>query len=623
MNKFQLTQEAVVPVHRSVRRALTASAATLTAAALAAPTSSAAAPEPPTQVTDAEQTAQVSWTEAVLRRMTLEQKVGQLFVATVWGKSADEVNATNRAHYGVDTAAEVVRRYQVGGVIYFNNSGTDNVDNPRQLAAFSNGLQRAALTSAPHLPLVVSIDQEGGNVTRVEAPATEFPSSMAVGAGRSTADARTLAAVNGHELRAMGINQDFAPVADVNSNPQNPVIGARSFGARPDLASALVGAEVRGYQASGKPTETVSSAAKHFPGHGDAATDSHTGLPVINRTAEQWRAVDLPPFRAAVDAGIDVIMTAHIQFPSLDPSGVPATLSKPIITDLLRGELGYRGVVVTDSLGMQGVREMFGDAEIPVRALEAGVDQLLMPVDLGLAQRSVLDAVRSGRLTEQRIDESVRRVLALKWKRGILAKPFVDERAVDRRVGIPTNKAAIQRLTDKTTTVLRNDAGLLPLRAKPQKVLVAGIGDTVTPANSPANLAASIAARGVQATPLATGLKPNATTIAGAVSAAQSHDAVVVLTNNLAGNPDQRALLTALLGTGKPVIAVAAQVPYDAGFVDAPTWVATYSWRAVSLESLTKVLFGEVSPRGKLPVDVPDGANPSVVRYAFDHGLTW
>ncbi|WP_233427837.1 glycoside hydrolase family 3 protein [Actinokineospora spheciospongiae] len=610
-----------MPVHRLFRRTLTASAATLTVVALAAPAS--AAPEPPVPVPDAEPSLVSAWTEALLRRMPLEQKVGQMLVATVWGKSADEVHPTNRTRYGVDTPAQVVQKYQVGGVIYFNNSGTDNIEGPQQVAAFSNGLQRAALSSAPHLPLVISIDQEGGNVTRIEAPATEFPSSMAVGAGRSAADARTLAAVSGRELRAMGINQDFAPVADVNSNPLNPVIAARSFSARPDLAAELVAAEVRGYQEGAGPTETVSSSAKHFPGHGDAATDSHTGLPVISRTAEQWRAVDLPPFRAAIDAGIDSIMTAHIQFPSLDPSGVPATLSPPILTGILRGELGYRGVIVTDSMGMQGVRDMFGDAEAAVRAVEAGADQLLMPPDLTLAKESVLAAVRGGRLTERRIDESVRRVLALKWKRGIFARPFVDQRAVAAEVGTPDHLAAIQRLTDKTVTVLRNDNGVLPLAAAPAKVLVAGVGDTVTPANSPSNLARSITARGSAATPLATGLKPGAAAISSAVAAARESDLVVLLTNNLSANTQQRTLLTELLGTGTPVVAVAAQAPYDAGFVDAPTWVATYSWRAVSLESLAKVLFGEVGPVGKLPVDVPDGADPSTIRYPFDHGLSW
>ncbi|WP_020420346.1 glycoside hydrolase family 3 protein [Amycolatopsis sp. ATCC 39116] len=563
---------------------------------------------------------QDGWAEQTLRKMSLEEKVGQLFVADVWGKSADQADEGNRKKYGVDTAAEVVQRYHPGGVIYFNNSGTDNVDDPAQVARFSNGLQQAALSSGAKVPLIVSTDQEGGRVTRIAAPATEFPSSMAIGAGRSAADARTLATVNGHELRAMGINQDFAPDADVNSNPLNPVIGSRSFSADPALAGELVAAEVDGYQNSGPATETVSAAAKHFPGHGDAATDSHTGLPVINRTEEQWRQIDLPPFRAAIDAGADVIMSAHITVPSLDPSGEPATLSKPIMTGILRDELRYDGVVATDSLQMAGVRELHTDAEIPVLALEAGVDQMLMPPDLGLAVNSVLDAVKSGRLTEERIDQSVLRILKLKDKRGIVASPLVNPRAVKQVVGSPANREKIQAITDRTTTVLRNDVGLLP-RREPGKVLVTGWNNPNYP-GYPAEPVRALAER-LGGTAVSTGAKPNAAKIAEAVAAAGEADTVVVLTNGLRSDTAQGDLVRELLATGKPVVAVSVQEPYDPGYADVPTWVATYDWRDVTMASLAKVLTGEISPQGKLPVDIPAGDDAGQIRYPFGTGLTW
>ncbi|MEU0510329.1 MULTISPECIES: glycoside hydrolase family 3 protein [Amycolatopsis] len=563
---------------------------------------------------------QDGWAEQTLRKMSLEEKVGQLFVADVWGKSADQADEGNRKKYGVDTAAEVVQRYHPGGVIYFNNSGTDNVDDPAQVARFSNGLQQAALSSGAKVPLIVSTDQEGGRVTRIAAPATEFPSSMAIGAGRSAADARTLATVNGHELRAMGINQDFAPDADVNSNPLNPVIGSRSFSADPALAGELVAAEVDGYQNSGPATETVSAAAKHFPGHGDAATDSHTGLPVINRTEEQWRQIDLPPFRAAIDAGADVIMSAHITVPSLDPSGEPATLSKPIMTGILRDELRYDGVVATDSLQMAGVRELHTDAEIPVLALEAGVDQMLMPPDLGLAINSVLDAVKSGRLTEERIDQSVLRILKLKDKRGIVASPLVNPRAVKQVVGSPANREKIQAITDRTTTVLRNDAGLLP-RREPGKVLVTGWNNPNYP-GYPAEPVRALAER-LGGTAVSTGAKPTAAKIAEAVAAAGEADTVVVLTNGLRTDTAQGDLVRELLATGKPVVAVSVQEPYDPGYADVPTWVATYDWRDVTMASLAKVLTGEISPQGKLPVDIPAGDDAGQIRYPFGTGLTW
>ncbi|MGA6165664.1 glycoside hydrolase family 3 protein [Amycolatopsis magusensis] len=553
-----------------------------------------------------------------LAGMTLEQKVGQLFVADVWGKSADEVHSGNQTKYGVGTAAEVVEKFGVGGVIYFNNPGTDNIDDPVQLAKFSNGLQRAALGSNARLPLILSIDQEGGRVTRLGKPATEFPSSMAIGAGRSTEDAKRLATINGHELRAVGISQNFAPDADINSNHLNPVIGSRSFSADPALASSLVTAEIDGYQRSGRATETVSTAAKHFPGHGDAAEDSHTGLPQIDRTEQEWREIDLPPFQAAIDAGADSIMTAHITVPSLDPSGNPATLSKPIMGDLLRGELGYRGVVVTDSLQMAGVRKLHPDHEIPVLALEAGVDQMLMPPHLDVAINGVLDAVESGRITEDRINESVIRILKLKLKRGVFAKPMADVNAVAGKVGTPQHLADVQALTDRTTTVLRNDANLLPLQ-HPGKVLVTGWNRPDYPGYGAEPVAALAKALG--ATGLSTGTSPNADTVAKAVQAANAADTVIVLTSGLRTSANQANLVKSLLATGKPVIAVGVQEPYDPGYADVPTWAVTYDWREVTMNSLAKVLKGEVAPQGKLPVDIP--AADGQVLFPFGHGLGW
>jgi beta-N-acetylhexosaminidase len=596
----------------SRRRWVPPALAAVTALAAVATPASAAPPVDP----------MTGWATAALRQMSLEEKVGQLFVATVWGKSADEAHPENQKRYGVDTPAQVVQRYKVGGVIYFNNAGTDNVDDPKQVLRFSNGLQKSALTSGAHIPLLISIDQEGGNVTRIVSPASEYPSAMAVGATRNAQDAKRLAAINGHELRAMGINQNFAPVADVNSNPLNPVIAARSFSSDPTLAGQMVSAQIAGYQRSGWPGETVSAAAKHFPGHGDAAEDSHTGLPNIARTEEQWRQTDLPPFKAAIAAGIDSIMTAHITVPSLDPSGEPATLSKPIMTGLLRNELKYDGVIVTDSLAMEGVRRKHPDAEIPVIALEAGVDQMLMPPDLQTTIDGVLTAVRSGRISEQRIDQSVLRILKQKWNRGVFLKPFADERQLPREVGTRQNLAEIQKVSDKTVTVLRNDANLLPLKTVPNKVLVTGWNNPAF-AGKPAEPVAALARElGPNATALATGAVPTAALTDQAVAAANASDLVIVLTNGLRTSASQRTLVTRLLATGKPVIAVAAQVPYDPGFADVPTWVTTYAWRDISMASLAKVLLGKVSPKGKLPVNVPT-ADPAQILFPIGTGLTW
>lgn len=568
-----------------------------------------------------------SWPERTLRAMTLEQKVGQLFVADVWGQSADEAHPGNQEKYGVDTPAEVVRKYHVGGVIYFNHSGTDNIETPRQVARLSNGLQRAALQSQPRVPLIVSVDQEGGRVTRIAEHVTEYPSAMALGASRDVEGARTAAAISAAELRAMGINQNFAPVADVNSNPLNPVIGSRSFSADPELAGEFVEAQVDGYQNSRQPRQTVSAAAKHFPGHGDASADSHIDLPVIDRSEEDWRANDLPPFERAVEAGIDAIMTAHISVPSLDDSGDPATLSEPIITGLLREELGYDGVVVTDSLGMAGVRQMYPDSEIPVRALEAGVDQMLMPPDLDAAVNGVLDAVASGRITEERIDESVLRILKLKYERGIVSSPFVPEHRAEHVVGTKRNRDTVQRITDATTTVLSDDAKLLPLDSGVQNVLVTGWNRPDYPgyaAEPVDDLADALSQRSdANVTSMPTGTNPDPATIDEVVAASDDADLVIVLTNGLRGSEGQRELVERLTSTDTSVIAVAVQEPYDPGYAEVPTWIATYDWRVVTMTSLAKVLVGEHSPEGTLPVTIPHGDDPDQTLYPFGHGLTW
>nr|WP_162470747.1 glycoside hydrolase family 3 protein [Saccharothrix deserti] len=534
--------------------------------------------------------------------MSLEQKVGQLFVTYVHGQSSDEAHPGNLRDFGVATPAEVVAKFQPGGVIYFNNSSYDNIDTPRQIAALSNGLQAAS-----RIPLSISTDQEMGIVTRIGAPATQFPGNMALGAGRSTADAERAARITARELRAMGITQNFAPDADVNSNPANPVIGVRSYSSDPALAAEMTAAQVRGYQGRSLSRHVVSATAKHFPGHGDTDQDSHATLPKVDRTEAEWSELDAPPFKAAIAAGIDSIMTAHIQMPKIDPSGEPATLSKPAI-DLLRENLDYDGVVITDSLAMAGVRQLHSDAEIPVLALKAGVDQLLMPVNLQVAVDSVLAAVRGGELTERRIDQSVLRVLRMKFLRGMLTSPPVDVQKVDSALGTPEHLAAARQIADRTITAVRNDAGVLPLAAKPTSALVTGWGETTS-----RTLAAALGG-----TALPTGTAPTEAQITAAVQAAANADLVVVLTNALSRQPAQQTLLTRLLATGKPVVAVAAQNPYDVAHTAAPTWLATYSYGAVSMQSLARVITGEVTPVGKLPVAVP-GPTP----YPFGHGVGW
>lgn len=598
--------------HRGGRRrcVLGMSAVLVAGLAVMAPSGAAAAP---TAASPADRAA------AKLAEMTLEEKVGQLFVTEVYGGDANTPDQRNVDSYGVATPAEVVQKYHLGGVIYFAWSNPTN--ELKQIATLSNGLQKAALEDGPEVPLLVGTDQEGGLVSRMGPPFTAMPGNMALGANGKTVDTRASAKVIGKELKALGVNQNYAPDADVNVNPLNPVIGVRSFSSDPQLAAKLTTAAVRGYEHDAK----ISATPKHFPGHGDTETDSHTGIPEIDHSRQEWDELDRPPFEAAVKAGVDSIMTAHIVVPALDPSEDPATLSKPILTGILREELGYDGVVITDSLRMDGVREKYGDEEIPLRALEAGVDQLLMPYDMDLAYNSVLDAVKSGRITEERIDQSVQRILELKYAKAIADDPYVDPDKVDKLVGTPSHQATAKRVTDRSVTVVANENDALPLAKKSRDVLVTGYGAATT-----TDVAKEFTKRGANASALETGAEPTDAQIDEAVAKAKANDLTVVLTMNASDlkdtDPDgkQRQLVKSLLATGKPVIVVAVRNPYDiAYFPEAPTYVSTYSYSPVMAPSLARVLFGEVSPKGKLPVSIPSAEDPDTTLYPLGHGLTW
>ncbi|MGA4955058.1 glycoside hydrolase family 3 protein [Streptomyces lavendulocolor] len=563
--------------------------------------------------------------ERLISRMSLEEKVGQLFVMRVYGHSATDPDQAdvdaNLKEIGVRTAAELIARYHVGGIIYF--SWAHNTRDPHQIADLSNGIQRAALDRAVPVPLLISIDQEHGIVARIGEPATLMPGAMALGAGGSRSDARRAAHLAGTELAAMGIRQNYAPVADVNVNPANPVIGVRSFGADPRAVAGMVAAQVSGYQRAG-----VAATSKHFPGHGDTSVDSHYGLPTITHTREQWRTLDAPPFRAAIAAGIDSIMTAHIVVPALDPAEDPATLSRPILTGILREQLGYDGVVVTDSLGMEGVRTKYGDDRVPVLALKAGCDQLLNPPKLSVAWNAVLAAVRSGEISEARIDESIRRILRLKAKLGLFHEPYVTHDAVDRTVGTRPHMATADRIAERTTTLLLNEGGLLPLdSARLPNLLVVG-ADAASPSGTTgpptATLAGALAELGFTTTVLPTGTAPTTAKIDEAVAAAAGKDAVVVGTYNVTATSSQRTLVSRLAATGVPVVTVAIRNPYDiARLTGQRATLATYSWTDVELRAAARVIAGRARPEGRLPVPVQRADDPTQVLHPVGYGLTY
>jgi beta-N-acetylhexosaminidase len=554
----------------------------------------------------------------VLARMSTREKVGQLFWTRAYGAHAHDTSFAeeNQADYGVDTAGEVVEKYKLGGVLYFAWAG--NTNHPEQTAALSDSLQDVALDDTS-IPLTLSIDQEGGIVQRLLEPATVFPGNMALGATRDLDLAEAQWAVLGEEMRAVGVNANFAPVADVNTNPANPVINVRSFGEDPELVGRLAAIATRQLQA-----RNVSATLKHFPGHGDTALDSHTDLPIVTYDRETLEAVHLAPFAEAIARRPDAIMTAHIIVEAIDPD-VPATLSRDVLTGLLRREMGYDGLIVTDSLGMEALREQWTDAEIPVLAFNAGADVLLNPPNFDVAYNAVLDAVRSGEISRRRLDMSVLRILETKYRRGLFRDPYSAGADVMEHVGTADHLATADAISRRATTVVANDAGLLPLSAGDiGDVLVTGWGpDPYRPVTT---LGDELTARGATVTAMETGANPAAARSAEVAAAAAEHDLAVVTTmsgSTFAPAEGQRALVAALLDSGTPIVVVAVRNPYDiASLPGVDTYVATYGPQPVSLRGAVEVLFGEAQPTGRLPVTIPTADGQGVL-YPYGHGLTY
>lgn len=567
----------------------------------------------PSAIATAKPTSLDSRIKAAMASMTLEEKVGQMFVTYAYGTTADTTApadvAQNQALYGADVhnGADLVRKYHLGGVIYF--AWSNNLVEPQQIGGLSNGLQQAAMGGDNPIPLQISTDQEGGTVTRILSGAVS-PGNMAIGATHNPVSAYSTAAATGSELRAMGINLDDAPVVDVNTNPRNSADGPRSFGDRTLPVSLMSAAAVAGYQNNG-----VAAQAKHFPGLGDTEVNTDNGVAVTNETRQQLMSIDVPPFRAAIAAGTKSIMAAHIVAPALDPSGAPASLSKPMITGILRDQLHFDGVVATDSLGAGALADIPPD-QIILRAVDAGDDELLMPESLPVAYNALLTAARNGTVPESRIDRSVYRILRLKMQEGLFDDPYTTPEKITATVGSPAHMATMASVAQKSITLLRDQAKVLPIAAgTAKKVLVTGWGVSTT-----TNLAAELTGKGLTVQRLWTG-NPNQATINAAVAAAQANDLTVVTSYNAWGDTTQQNLVNQLLATGKPVVVVSIGGPYDiAYYPTAPTYLAAYGYQAVSMKAVANTLTG-TKPTGKLPVTIKSADGTSTLfRYGSGSG---
>ncbi|MCW3814124.1 glycoside hydrolase family 3 [Micromonospora sp. DR5-3] len=532
------------------------------AAGPASPSPSAASPSPSAADGPAARAA------ALVGTLGDEDLVGQVLMPYAYGSSATKVSpgsaAGNRALAGVDTPAEMVAKYRLGGVILVGfsaddptsgNQATTNVDNPKQVRELTTGLRAAAakLPAGP-APFLVGTDQEYGVVTRITDGVTLLPSPMAAGAAGKPALTEAAWRAAGAELAAMGINMDFAPVADVLAT-RSAVIGSRSFGADPKNASDQVAGAVRGLQAAG-----VAATVKHFPGHGLSADDSHKDLPVITQSRAELDRTAFPPFRAGIDAGAMAVMSAHLDVQSVDP-GTPATFSRKLLTDVLRGQFGFQGVLVTDGMNMPPAKR-WSPGEAAVRALNAGNDLILMTPNVGQAYDGLLAALRDGTLPRARLVEAATRVLTMKFKLADQPAPGMSTLASAEHRKAATDLAAA------AVTLLRGRCGA----AVPGPVTVtASAGRDRTRAA----LAEALTAAGIRVVPRG--------------------GTVVHLVGYGDGTGDLRA---------DAAVTVAMDTPYVLAGAKSPTLLATYSSSKASLTALAGVLAGKARPTGRSPVPV-------------------
>ena len=558
----------------------------------------APAPDPvaPPQATPATRPPPLTWAQRTLARMTLREKVGQLMMPFVLGNFAPEGSETH------DRIVNVIEQENVGGVIM-------SVGSPSEVAVKLNDLQRHS-----KYPLLVAADLETGAGFRfrgaVHIPtnialggATTFPSLMALGATGDPRHAYQLGRITALEARAMGVHVPFAPVLDVNNNPDNPIINIRSFGEDPKAVADLGVAFVRGLQDYG-----AVATGKHFPGHGDTGTDSHLDLPVINVGRERLDAIELVPFRAAIAAGMQGIMTAHIAVPEISGETIPATVSKQVLTGLLRSDLGFDGIVFTDAMDMAAIDRLFPRGESAVRAVLAGADVIVMPRDVKQAIDAIVKAIDDGRLTEARLDESVGRLLRLKEDLGLPQEREVPLEMVPQVVGVPQHMEMAREVAEGSITLIRNERDLLPLlgtrRARVMSVSFRNPGDVLSGRYFDGRLRQTYPRLVTRSVDEAT----NSEAYQALLSRAGRSDLVVVsVYSNYAGRVDLPQatveFVNELARRGVTHVVISFGNPYlISRFPDARVYLLAWSSAQVSQQAAADALFGDIAITGHSPI---------------------
>lgn len=540
--------------------------------------------------------------DKLISQMTMEEKVGQLIMAV----THPPYNAPDQMPD--EKTKQLIQEYGIGSVIIYNKR------NPEVMANYTNQLQKWASETRLGVPLLISADLEYGTTHNIKEGTTAFPRQMGIGATRNLRDAQSVARVTAAEAKAMGIHWNFSPVADVNTNPNNPVIGVRSFGENTELVSKMTSTMVRTYQKNG-----IIASAKHFPGHGDTDFDSHLGLSAVTYDRETLNKVHLPPFQAAIDAGVESIMTSHVIIKAIDPE-LPATLSYKVLTGLLRNEMGYDGIIVTDAMDMYAIAKNWGTGEAAVMSIKAGADVVMATgsfEDQIETYQYLLKAVKGGEISEKRLNESVRRILTIKFKYHLFSNRFVNPEKAAKISNNPHHKALAEKVSLDSITLVKNN-GVLPINASSnQHFLVAGVIETQ-------EIKKLIEEKGVNVTSWQSSTKnPSDEEIQQAVNLSKTVDNIIVLTYSQSSLPEgQIKLVNSLIATGKPVIALSLGLPYDIKhFSDVHAYIATYAidrWQSISptaIKAAVNVLFG-AQPGGKLPVTINE-------QYRYGHGLSY
>ncbi len=535
-----------------------------------------------------------------MSRLTLRQKVAQLVVIPFYGQAPKPRTRESR------DLMRLVRKTGVGGLIVINRAqgGVIRKAEPVAMAAFLNRMQKAA-----RLPLLVGGDFERGASMRVT-DSTKYPHAMAYTAAGDIDAVRRLGAATAREARAMGVQWIFAPDADVNNAPENPIINIRSFGEDPQSVSEYVRAFIEGaHSLRGGPVLTT---VKHFPGHGDTSIDSHIGLPRLEASKDRIENVELVPFRAAIEGGVDAVMTAHMAVPALDRGEQPATVSSAILTGLLRKELDFRGLVVTDAMDMQGLALQLSPGDAAVRAIEAGADVLLMPPKPDVAINAVVKAVESGRISRKRIDESVRRVLSAKVKVGLNRNRLVNLETISDTIDTDESEADAQEVTDRAVTLVKNESNLVPL-SRPENACYFVLTENHY-GEQGKSLADELSQRVPQANVRLFDPDDALVELREAAESASHCETLVVFAfvsvgayrGDVALPGDYPEFMRMLQASGKRVVLVSLGSPYLlATFPGVSAYFTTYTPVETAEVSAVKALLGEIPIRGSLPVSIP------------------